>query len=410
MFVEFVFHICNNYTRGIIMDFSLPKEVEELKEKVANFIKEHIIPAEGRYNYSTGRMPESVTDELRRKVKKAGLWTPHLPKSEGGLGLDMVGTAIIFSELGKSPIAPFIFNCDAPDEGNMHLLHVAANEEQKKMFYYPLIQGDIRSGFAMTEPPPGAGADPASLQTNAVKDGNKYIINGHKWFCTGANGAKFLIVMAKVNGSFRKTTMFLVPTDAPGYTMVREIGVMGSHGPGGHCEVMFENVEVPENMILGRVAEGFRLSQVRLGPARLTHCMRWIGLARRSLEIAIDYAKKRELFGSKLSEHQGIQWMIADSALEIESGFLLTLKAAYLLKEGKDARQAISMAKWQVSETLCKVVDRAVQICGSLGYSQDLKLELFYRDARAARIADGPSEVHKMVISRKILSGRDNEE
>lgn len=391
------------------MDFSIPDNVEELRSKVADFIKTHIIPVEHYYDYSTGRMPEPLVKDLRQKVKDAGLWTPHLPKSEGGLGLDMVGTAIIFSELGKSPFAPFLFNCDAPDEGNMHLLHVAANPEQKEKFYYPLIKGEIRSGFAMTEPAPGAGADPTSLMTNAEKQGNKYILNGVKWFCTGANGAKFLIVMARVNGSFRKTTMFLVPTDAPGYTMLREIGVMGSHGPGGHCALKFENVEVPESMILGRVGEGFRLSQVRLGPARLTHCMRWIGLSRRALEIAIDYAKKREVFGSKLSEHEGIQWMLADSALEIESGFLLTLKAAYLLKEEKDARQAISLAKWQVSETLNRVVDRAIQICGSLGYSQDLKLELFYRDARSARLADGPTEVHKMVVARKLLSNRESD-
>jgi alkylation response protein AidB-like acyl-CoA dehydrogenase len=186
--------------------------------------------------------------------------------------------------------------------------------------------------------------------------------------------------------------------------MVREIGVMGSHGPGGHCELKFHNVEVPENMVLGKIGEGFRLSQVRLGPARLTHCMRWIGMARRAMEITLEYAKQREVFGAKISEHEGIQWMLAESALEIESGFLLTLKAADLLRRKEDARVAISMAKWQVSETLCKVIDRGIQICGSMGYSQDMKLELFYRDARAARIADGPTEVHKMVIARNIIT------
>ncbi|MCE9499119.1 MAG: acyl-CoA dehydrogenase family protein [Leptospira sp.] len=390
------------------MDFTISKDVEELKQKVRSFVEEEIIPLEGQYDYETGRMPEDINQAARKKVKSAGLWTPHLPKSEGGLGLDMTGTGIIFSELGRSPIAPYIFNCDAPDEGNMHLLHLAANPQQKEKFYHPLIQGEIRSGFAMTEPPPGAGADPSLLATNAEKKGDKYILNGHKWYCTGAKGAKFLIVMSKVNGSFRKSTLFLVPTDSPGYEMVREIGVMGSHGPGGHCELKFHDVEVPEENILGRVAEGFRLSQERLGPARLTHCMRWIGLARRSMEIALTFAKSREVFGSKLSEHEGIQWMFAESALEIESGFLLTLKAADTLKRKEDARQIISLAKWQVSETLCKCIDRAIQICGSLGYSRDLKLELFYRDARAARIADGPSEVHKMVISRNLISGKES--
>ena len=388
------------------MDFNIPKEVEELRLKVREFINTHCIPAEDSYDYKAGRMPESLCTELRQKVKAAGLWTPHLPKSEGGLGLDMVGTAVIFSELGRSPIAPYLFNCDAPDEGNMHLLHMAANEEQKKLVYYPLIKGDIRTGFAMTEPPPGAGADPTLLLTNAEKKGDKYILNGTKTFCTGANGSSWLIVLARVNGSFRKTTMFLVPTDAPGYEMVREIGVMGSHGPGGHCEVKFNDVEVPDSMILGKVAEGFRLSQVRRGPARLTHCMRWIGLARRSMEIARDYARTREAFGMKLAEHEGIQWMFAQSALEIESGYLLTLKAADIYKNGGDTRQAISLAKWQVSETLNSAIDRAIQICGSWGFSQDMKLELFYRDARAARLADGPTEVHKMVVGRNLMSGK----
>ena len=380
--------------------------IQEIQAKAKAFVDEVAIPAEDFYDYSRGRMPEAKVEELRKIAKERGLWTAHLPKSEGGLGLDMVGTALVFSELGRSPIAPYLCNCDAPDEGNMHLLHLAASEEQKKKFYNPLVEGKIRSAFAMTEPPPGAGSDPTSLSSNAVKDGEDYILNGHKWYCTGANGADFLIVMAKVNDSFRRTTMFLVPTNSPGYKMVQEIDVLGSHGPGGHCELTFENVRVPAENLLGKVGEGFRLSQLRLGPARLTHCMRWIGLSRRAMEIAREYAINRELFGGKLSEQQGIQWMFAESALEIESGFLLTLKAADMLSKGEDARQAVSMAKWQVSETLNKCVDRAIQITGSHGYSRYMKLELFYRDARAARIADGPTETHKMVIGRNLMSGK----
>jgi acyl-CoA dehydrogenase len=388
------------------MNFTIPQDVAELKVKVRSFIEKEIIPYEKDYDYNTGRLIDSTAQLLRKKVKEANLWTPHLPKSEGGLGLDLVGTAIIFSELGRSFIAPFVFNCDAPDEGNMHLLHMAASPEQKEKFYYPLIKGDIRSAFAMTEPPPGAGSDPTMLKTNAEKVGNKYILNGHKWYCTGANGAKFIIVMSKVQDSFRRSTLFLVPTDSKGYSMIREVEIMGSHGAGGHCELKFENVEVPESMVLGRIGEGFKWSQERLGPARLTHCMRWIGMARRSMEIAREYAKSREAFGSKLSEHEGIGWMFAESALEIESGFLLTLKAADTLRSGADARQIISMAKWQVSETLNKCIDRAIQITGSTGYSRDLKLELAYRDARAARLADGPTEVHKMVIAKNLMSGK----
>lgn len=386
------------------MDFEIPQEVETLRKNIQTFITDEIIPLEKHYDYEKGRMPEDINQLARAKVKALGFWTPHLPKSEGGLGLDLIGTCIIFSELGRSPIAPYIFNCDAPDEGNMHLLSLAATEKQKELILHPLIKGSLRTGFAMTEPAPGAGSDPTSLQTNAEKQGDKYILNGRKWYCTGANGAKYLIVMAKVNGSFRKTTMFLVPTDAKGYTMVREIELMGSHGPGGHCELNFENVEVPEDMVLGRVGEGFRLSQERLGPARLTHCMRWTGMARRALSIARSYAKEREVFSSRIADHQGIQWMFAERATEIEMAFLLTLKAAWLLKTGKDARQETSMAKWKVSESLCNTIDMAIQICGGKGYSRDLPLELFYRDARAARIADGPSEVHKMVIGRNYVS------
>ncbi|MCG9876253.1 MAG: acyl-CoA dehydrogenase family protein [Leptospiraceae bacterium] len=384
----------------------MSNSVSEIQAKAKAFVDEIAIPAEQFYDYSRGRMPEDKVEELRKIAKERGLWTVHLPKSEGGLGLDMVGTALVFSELGRSPIAPYLCNCDAPDEGNMHLLHLAATEDQKKNFYQPLVEGKIRSAFAMTEPPPGAGSDPTSLTSNAVKHGDDYILNGHKWYCTGANGADFLIVMAKVNDSFRRTTMFLVPTNSPGYTMIQEIDVLGSHGPGGHCELKFENVRVPEKNLLGKVGEGFRLSQLRLGPARLTHCMRWIGLSRRAMEIARDYATNRELFGGKLSEQQGIQWMFAECALAIESGFLLTLKAAELLSKDLDARQAVSMAKWQVSETLNKCVDTAIQITGSHGYSRYMKLELFYRDARAARIADGPTETHKMVIGRNLMSGK----
>lgn len=390
------------------MDFSIDPKVDELRQTIRAFVAEHIIPVEKDFDHQRGRMPEPIVADIRAKVKKAGLWAPHLPKKLGGLGLDLFGQCFIFMELGYSPIAPFMFNCDAPDEGNMHLLHEAATPEQKVRFLVPLCKGEIRSAFAMTEPQPGAGSDPSALMTNAVKDGDRFVLNGHKWFCTGANGAAFLIVMARVNESFRRSTMFLVPTDAPGYQMIREVETMGSHGPGGHCELTFKDVEVPASMVLGKVGEGFRLSQVRLGPARLTHCMRWIGMSRRSMDIAREYAKDRSLFGARLADHQGIQWQFADAALAIEAGVLLTLKAADTLRRGDDARHLLSMAKLHVSETLCNTLDRAIQICGAKGYSRDLPLELFYRDARAARLADGPSEVHRMVIGRSLMSGKES--
>jgi alkylation response protein AidB-like acyl-CoA dehydrogenase len=389
------------------MDFSFASAVDELRLKVRDFVETHAIPAESSYNPATKRFEWSAIHELRQKVKALGLWTPHLPRDAGGLGLDMPATCVIFSELGRSFVAPLAFNCDAPDEGNMHLLFEAASSEQKEKYFKPLAAGEIRSGFAMTEPPPGAGSDPALLSTNVEQESDgSYILNGHKWFCTGANGAAFLIVFARVKGSFRRSSLFIVETNAPGYSLIREVETMGTHGPGGHCELKFENVRVPPEQILGKIGEGFRLSQVRLGPARLTHCMRWTGLARRALEIARQYAQKRQAFNQKLADHQGIQWMLAECALKIESGWLLTLKAADLYRRGEDIRHAASLAKWQVSETLCHCIDTAIQICGSSGYSNDLPLELMYREARAARLADGPTEVHKMVIGRNLLNGK----
>ena len=229
-------------------------------------------------------------------------------------------------------------------------------------------------------------------QVAVAHDGTEVVLTGY--------------MLGRVDGSFRKSSMFLVPTDSAGYRMEREVGVMGSHGPGGHCAVSFHDVEVPPENLLGGVGQGFRLSQVRLGPARLSHCMRWTGLARRSMQIAREYAKERTAFDARLADHEGIQWMFAERALEIECGFLLTLKAAWLLEQGQDIRHATSLAKWQVSETLCRSVDTAIQVCGAKGYSRDLPLELFYRDARAARLADGPTEVHKMVIGKNLTSGK----
>lgn len=391
------------------MDFSIPEPVEKIRRTIREFVETEVIPREKEYDYSHGRMPESVNSDLRKKVKALGLWTPHLSKEEGGLGFDLLSTCILFSEMGRSPIAPYQFNADAPDEGNMHLLSLRATEEIREKILEPLKAGKIRTAFAMTEPPPGAGSDPQNLQTNAKKDGDDFILNGHKWYCTGANGADYLIVMAKVDDSFRRSSLFLVPTNAKGYSMVREIQTMGSHGPGGHCELLFKDVRVPGSMLFGKIGEGFRLSQERLGPARLTHCMRWTGMARRSLEIAKEYTKSRQVFGSNISDHQGIQWMFAEASTAIEMGFLMTLKSAWLIQTGQDARTEISMAKWKVSEALCNAVDLAIQVCGGTGYSRDLPLELFYRDARAARIADGPSEVHKMVIGRSFFSNKNVE-
>lgn len=387
------------------MDFSLPDEVIALRDRVAEFVRTEIMPHEMEID-EHGRVPQTTVDLLRQKAKNAGLWTPHLPIEYGGLGLNMVGMAALFEQMGKCLIAPYIFNCDAPDEGNMHLLIEAGSPYIIERYARPLMAGKVRSGFAMTEPAPGAGSDPSLLRTRAEKRGDCWRINGHKWYTTNAAGAAFIIVMARTSDDPRAgATLFIVDRDAPGFKVERQIGVMGSSGPGGHCELTFNDVEVPETQILGGVGEGNKLAQTRLGPARLSHCMRWLGMAQRSVQIATERALNREAFGKRLSEHEAIQWMLADSATEIHAGHLMTMHAAWIIDQGLDSRHYTSMAKLYVSEILGKVVDRAIQICGSLGYSTDLPLERYYRDARAARIADGPSEVHRMVIARNVLKG-----
>lgn len=342
------------------MNFSLPSETVDLRDRVAEFVRAEVIPHEMEID-EHGRLPQATVDTLRTKVKAAGLWTPHLPLEFGGQGLDMVSMAVIFEQLGKCLIAPYLFNCDAPDEGNMHLLIHAGSPYIMDRYLKPLLMGEIRSAFAMTEPAPGAGSDPSLLLTYAEKRGDCWVINGHKWYTTNADGAAFVIVMARTSDDPRNgATLFIVDKDTPGFTVERQIGVMGSSGPGGHCELRFNDVEVSEAQILGGIGEGNRLSQARLGPARLSHCMRWLGLAQRSVEIARERALSREAFGKKLADHEAIQWMLADSALEIHAGHLMTLHAAWIIDQGLDSRHYTSMAKLYVSEMLGKVADRAI--------------------------------------------------
>jgi acyl-CoA dehydrogenase len=291
----------------------------------------------------------------------------------------------------------------------MHLLLRAANSEQQAKYLKPLARGDIRSCFAMTEPAPGAGSDPTMLRTHAERRGDRWVINGRKWFTSGAKGAAFAIVAAVTDGTVpakQGVTLFIVDADTPGYQVVRTIPTMTGGGLGGHCEVSLTDCEVPDSQILGGRGNGFKLMQVRLGPARLTHCMRWLGAATRALEIATDYARRRQAFGKSLSEHQAVQWMLADSAIELHASRLMVLQAAWKLERGEEARQETSMCKVFVAEAVGRVIDRAIQICGALGISRDLILERFYREVRAFRIYDGPSEVHRMVIARQVLKGQ----
>ncbi|HEV3119842.1 MAG TPA: acyl-CoA dehydrogenase, partial [Gemmataceae bacterium] len=296
--------------------------------------------------------------------------------------------------------------CAAPDEGNMHLLLRAATPEQRRQYLEPLARGEIRSCFAMTEPAPGAGSDPTLMLTRAERRGERWILNGHKWFATGARGAAFAIVAAVTDPNVpakHGVTLFIVETNTPGYEFIRSVPTMTGEGQGGHCELKLSNCAVHESQVLGGVGNGFKLMQVRLGPARLTHCMRWLGAAGRAVEIATQYAKQRQAFGKLLGEHQAVQWMLADSVIDMHASRLMVLEAAWKLERGDEARQETSICKVFVAEAVGRVFDRAIQICGALGISRDLILERFYRDARAFRIYDGPSEVHRMVIARQML-------
>jgi acyl-CoA dehydrogenase len=381
------------------MDFELPTELIDLRTRVANFVRDEVIPLEREENFDLGA--------LRQKARQAGIFGPQLPREWGGLGLGTVAMCVLFEQAGRSLLGPLALHCAAPDEGNMHLLSVYATPEQREQYLRPLVEGKIRSCFAMTEPAPGAGSDPTMILTRATRAGGGWEITGRKWFATGAEGSTFAIAMAVTDPSVpahKGVTMFLVPANASGFNIVRSVPTMGGHGgPGGHGEIDFDHVRVPDSAVLGKIGDGFKMAQVRLTPARLTHCMRWMGVAQRSLEIAIDYAKKRDAFGKKLAQHQSIQWMIADSEIELHASRMMVMQAAWKHERGDDIRHESSICKVFVAEAVNRVIDRAVQICGALGVSTDTPLEHFYREARAFRIYDGPSEVHRMVIARNLL-------
>lgn len=393
------------------MDFAIPPELADLQTRVRQFVEREVIPLEPLEHDDKGLTADKLA-ELRRKARGAGLWAPQLPREYGGLGLHTLGMCLVFEAAGRSPLGPLALNCAAPDEGNMHLLLRAGTPEQRAKYFEPLARGEIRSCFAMTEPAPGAGSDPTMLQTRAERRGDRWVIDGRKWFTSGAQGAAFAIVAAVTDPTVpakNGVTLFLVDAGMPGFEVIRPIPTMTSGGLGGHCEVQFTDCSVPDNQVFGGLGNGFKLMQVRLGPARLTHCMRWIGAAQRSVEIATDYALKRQAFGKQLSDHQAVQWMLADSAIELHASRLMVLHAAWKLEHGDEARQETSMCKVFVAEAVGRVIDRAIQICGALGISRDLILERFYRDVRAFRIYDGPSEVHRMVIARRVLKDRHGE-
>ena len=387
-----------------MIDFSIPPELEAHRESVKAFMKQYVYPNESAFVEDEG-LPAELEQELQRKVKAQGLWGPNLPREWGGMGIGFIGQALLNEIIGRSVFAPRLFGSAAPDAGNAELLIISATAEQKEQYLRPLAAGEVRSCFAMTEPEV-AGSDPTGLRTTAVQQGDEWVINGHKWFISGAIGSAFAIVMAVTDSNAQphaRASMILVPTDTPGFNIVRAVPVMGSGGVGGHCEIRFEDCRVPISNLLGEQGKGFKLAQARLGPGRIQHCMRWIGAARRSFEMMCSYALERKSFGEPLANKQTVQNWIADSVAEIEAARLLTLKAAWKMDREEDARTEISVIKFFAARVLHDVIDRAIQVHGALGYSKDTPLEMFYRDARAARIYDGPDEVHRQAVAQRLL-------
>jgi acyl-CoA dehydrogenase len=387
------------------MDFTPSARAAELAERVKAFVRDEVIPLERHATHEDGLAPDQL-GELRAKARAAGVYGPQLPAEYGGQGLDLLECCPVFEAAGRSLLGPLAINCAAPDEGNIHLLHKVASPAQQEHYARPLAEGAIRSCFAMTEPAPGAGADPTMIRTRAEPRGDSWVINGHKWYASGAAGAAFYIVMARTTPDVPAAegcTLFLVDAGTPGLRLKRRIEGLTIAAPGGHCELVLEDCAVPASQVLGAVGQGFKLTQVRLGPARLTHCMRWTGVAQRALEIAAARALERDAFGAKLARHEAVQWMLADSEIELHAARMMILQAAWSITQGQEARRETAICKVFVSEAINRVIDRALQICGSLGISEDLPLADFYREARAFRIYDGPSEVHRMVIARGLL-------
>jgi len=387
-----------------MFDFSPTKEQQEMIDKATAFMDEFVYPNE-KYMVPHRGLPNDILKPLQQKIKDLGLWAGHLPKDVGGMGMGFVSLGLLSEIIGRSPIAPYIFGSMAPNAGNSEILWQVATEEQKQKYLIPLANGEINSCFAMTEPEV-SGSDPTMLQATAVQDGDEWVINAHKWFTTGAIGSSFSIVMVKTDPDAPKHeqySMFLVDADNPGFEIVREVPVMGDHFAGGHCEVRYTDCRVPAGNMLGKRGEGFKLAQYRLGPGRITHAMRWIGVAKRSLDLMVDYALKRETRGKRLADFQTIQNFIADSAAEIDAARLLTLHAAWKMDQGDQARKEISIIKFYGAKVLHDVIDRAIQVHGALGITADTPLEGFYREARAARIYDGADEVHRMVVARQVI-------
>jgi acyl-CoA dehydrogenase len=387
------------------MDFSIAPELASLRDRIEAFVADEILPVEAdRANWDAhGNIAEGPLAALRAKARAEGLWCPQLSPGNGGLGLGKMGMAVTYEAMNRSIFGPVVFNAAAPDDGNMMVLEALGTEAQKARWLAPIAAGEVRSAFAMTEPHPGGGSDPGMMRTTAAREGGDYVIHGHKWFITGAEDAAHFILVARTSDDPRRgLTAFLHHRDVPGWRIVRRIGIMGPEEHGGHCEIVYEGLRIPAENVLLEEGRGLKVTQTRLGPARLTHCMRWLGLAKRCIEIARDYAERREGFGIRLADRESVQVMLGDLAMQIEVGRLLVMKAAWEIDRGGFAQKDVSMAKIHVANLLHRAADTAIQINGARGYSTDTVLEWIYRYARQARLVDGADEVHKMITNRHL--------
>jgi alkylation response protein AidB-like acyl-CoA dehydrogenase len=394
------------------MDFTVPEDIQRLCDNIHAFMEEHIYPLEKAREHWVmevgGPAYPPAIRELQGKAKKLGYWAFHLPAEAGGADLPFMHYVFVNEILGRSPVAPVVFGSQAPDSGNAEILWRHGTEEQKKRWLAPLVAGEIRSCFSMTEPEV-AGSDPRLLRTTARREGDDYVINGHKWFTSGAHGASFAIVMALTNpeqeNPYLRFSQIIVPVDAPGFRIARGVPVMGDHD-NHHAEIWYEDCRVPVTNCLGPEGSGFLLAQERLGPGRIHHCMRWLGMAQRAFELMCSYANEREMFGSTLARKANIQDWVAEARADIQAARLLTLHAAWKIDTAgaSGAREEISLIKFYGARVLHDVVDKAVQVYGAAGVTEDHPLSMFYRQARLARIYDGPDEVHKMVVARRILA------
>ncbi|OYU47370.1 MAG: acyl-CoA dehydrogenase [Rhizobiales bacterium PAR1] len=390
------------------MDFSISPELDALRQRIAGFVQRELIPLESdpaAYD-AHENIAHAPLEAMRAKARAEGLWCLQLKPETGGLGVGRMGMAVCYEAMNRSIFGPVVFNSAAPDDGNMMVLEAIGTPAQKAKWLVPIVDGKVRSAFAMTEPHPGGGSDPSMIQTRGEKqlDGS-WKIYGHKWFITGAEEAAHFILIARTSDDPKRgLTAFAFHKDQPGWEITRRIAIMGPEEHGGHCELTFDGLHIPaEDVLIGEGA-GMKVTQIRLGPARLTHCMRWLGLAKRCVEIATDYAATREGFGVRLADRESVQLMLGGLAMEIEIGRLLVMKAAWELDRGGFARKEVSMAKIQAANTLHKAADIAIQINGARGYSKDTILEWVYRYARQARLVDGADEVHRMVLNRFLSS------